>query len=272
MRKKIIALLALGLMNIGTWSFFGTYADPEAPFLSVGDKWNYTWIGEGGDFPRTVTIDRIEDFEEVQCYVFIDKYRHSELINRTEITWMTSDWVILKTEELETNHLDDLEQRITRIYTPGKKLFDFPLSVGKEWSGRSYVEVVGEWSGAVVGEGSDTGWEYVDWVRTVVAKETVTVPAGTFDTYVIEEPKYMSGERFWFCTGVQNYVKHTCYILSQVESEGSERARLTSYELAPQENEQGNGSSDLSLPIALGASIGVLGFTSLLYYRRNRDK
>ena len=39
---------------------------------------------------------------------------------------------------------------------------------------------------------------------------------------------------------------------------------LTSYELAPEENEQENGSSSMPLIIALPATIGVLGITFLV--------
>ena len=47
MRKKIIALLTLGLMITITWSFLGTHAETEVPILSVGDQWSYGWFNGG---------------------------------------------------------------------------------------------------------------------------------------------------------------------------------------------------------------------------------
>lgn len=264
MRIKIIALLTLGLMIV-TWSFFGTCAETEAPSLSVGDQWTYEWMNATGELegiPRTMTVDRIEDFEGVPCYVLISDIEIGP-INMTKTAWMNSNWVILKTEDYEI--WKDLEQRVTKVYNPGIKLYDFPLSVGKEWSGRSYVAGTSWWNSTTAGEGTDTGSEYIDWVRKVVATETITVPAGNFDTYIVEELKFGDGTRFWFSVDAKNHVKLEYFGEYYV---GEEREVLTSYELATQRKD----SLNLPIIVALSTTIGVLGFTSFIYNRRHQNK
>ena len=276
MRKKIIALISLGFLITVTWSFFGIQAETEVSILSVGDRWSYGWFngeftndtGEVGGHLMTVTVDRMEDFEGVPCYVYIYEYQHNEYENQTQTVWMTSDWVILKTEDyLIYPHA---ETRITFIYSPGMKLYDFPLTVGKEWSERSYRTIEQTWYDYATGE--EETWtgevDYIDWLRRVVSTETVRVPAGTFDSIVVEgvgeEPLWGFGQRFLFSPDAKNHVK----MVYPGESGGG--YVLTSYELAPQENEQENGSSNLPLIIALPVSIGVLGISFFLYYRRHQ--
>jgi len=75
-------------MIIVTWSFFGTHAETEGPILSVGDQWSYGWFdgeftGEVEGPTMTVTIDRMEEFEGVPCYVCIYEYPGDTHENRT---------------------------------------------------------------------------------------------------------------------------------------------------------------------------------------------
>lgn len=278
MRKKIVALISLGLMIIVTWSFFGTHAETVAPILNVGDQWSYGWFngeftnatGEVGGLGVAVTVDRMEDFDGVRCYVCIYDYRGDPHENRTQTVWMTSDWVILKTEDYYIYTVPDAETRITFIWSPGMKLYDFPLTVGKEWSERSYRTIEQSWYDHAKGE--EEKWtgevDYIDWLRRVVSTETVTVPAGIFDTYVVEgvgaEPIMGLGQRVYFSPDAKTHVKWEAPGMSG----GGEV--LTSYELAPQANEQENGSSNMPLIIVLPAAIGVLGITFLIYNRRNQ--
>jgi len=255
--RKITALsivLLLAFMLVGQISIL----EAEAPSMSVGDSWTYA--GERLSKYYNVTIDRNEDYEGVQCYVWITNYPDSTL--QEWITTKEEDWVILK-----LNHdIAYAGEIVDQTYSPGLKLFDFPLNVGKEWSGRSYIEVSSWWNSTEgIGE-SDKGSEYMDWSRKVVSKETVTVPAGTFDTYVIEEVEYMGGQIFWFSTDVKNYVKHAhC---SQDTTAVTSLEHLTSCELAQTDN----GASNLPLIIILPAAIGVLGVAFFIYSRRNHRR
>ena len=204
---------------------------------------------------HTETIDRKEDFEGASCYVLTQDSPYYSPVYDANTVWSTSDWVVLKTYTKETP-----DCRYYTTYYPGWKLYDFPLTVGKEWGETShgtlsYLDEEGEING--------TYYSHEDWVRNVVSTETITVPAGTFDTYVVEEYKMGSCIRFWFSEDVKNYVK--------MEPFGDNifptyTYVLISYELIPQKNEQEN----LLLVMALSAAIGVLGIISIIYHRRNQ--
>jgi hypothetical protein len=274
--KKISVLLWLGLMIIVTCSFLGTRAEAEVPILSVGDQWSYGWFdgeftnatGEVGGQVMNVTVDRMEDFEGIPCYVCVYEHRADEHVNQTKTVWMTSDWIILKTELYEVYPW--AETRITFVWNPGMKLYDFPLSVGKEWSDRSYRTIDQTWWEAGNEETLTGEVDYIDWGRKVVAVETITVPAGTFETYVIEglgSDPLMVGmdKRYYFSPEAK------IDIISRHPGEGGGGEVLTSYELAPKGNEQGSDFSELLLPIGLTASIGLLGFTFFLLRRRQKE-
>lgn len=272
--KKIGTLISLGLMIIVMCSFLGARAETEVPILNVGDKWTYSWFngeftnttGEVEDLLMNITVDRMEDFEGVQCYVCVYEYPSEAHENRTYTVWITSDWVVLKTEDYIIYPW--AKTRITFVWNPGIKLYDFPLAVGKEWSDRSYRTIEQTWweNG---NEETDTATDYMDWSRKVVSMETVIVPTGTFEVYVLEgfggEPPIMFELRSYFSSDMKNYVK------AEFPGEGGGGEVLTSYELAPQGSEQGSGLSDWLLPIALTASIGILGVSYFAIRRRQKE-
>ena len=276
---RIGALVSLGLMIIVVCSFLGTYAETDFPVLSVGDRWSYGWFngeftnttGEVGGHMINVTVDRVEDFEGVPCYVCIYEYSANLYENRTQTVWLTSDWTVLKTEDQYIYANPEAETRITFVWSPGMKLYDFPLTVGKEWSDRSYRKIEQTWwQGG--DEETDTGTDYIDWSRKIVSTETVIVPAGTFETYVLEgfggEPPVWFELRSYFSPDAKNYVK------AESIGEGGGGEVLTSYELVPQGSEQGgqqeSGFLNLILPIGLTASIGILGV--IFFFLRRRQK
>ena len=276
--KRIGLLIWLGLMIVFMCSFFRTRAETAVPVLSVGDQWSYGWFngeftndtGEVGGHMMTVTVDRMEDFEGVSCYVCIYEYSVDQYENRTQTVWLTSDWRVIKTEDHFVH--PEVESRYTCIWNPGMKLYDFPLTVGKEWANRSYRN--GEQKTWLKDGTEETGtWtDYIDWSRRVVEIETVTVPAGTFETFVLEgfggEPPTWFELRSYFSLDVKNYVK------AEAPGPGGGGEVLTSYELVPQESEQENqqesGFLTLILPIGLTASIGVLGVA--FFFLRHRQK
>jgi hypothetical protein len=272
--KRIEVSIWLGLMIVVLCSFLGVCAETVVPVLSVGDRWSYGWFngeftnatGEVGGHRGTISVDRIEDFKGVSCYVLIYENVADQYENFTETVWMTQDWVILKTEDYLV--YPEAETIITFVWSPGMKLYDFPLTVGKEWSDRSYRTIEQTWWEG----GSEETWtgemDYFDWSRKVVAAETVTVPAGTFDTYVVEivgnsNLMMWLGDRFYFSPDAKNYVK------AEGRGEYGGGEVLTSYELAPTESEQGD-FSEFSLPIALTISFGILGCAYFFISRRER--
>ena len=275
--KKIGLLICLVLIIIAMCSFLGTCAETDAPILSVGDQWSYGWFneeftnttGEVGDHLMTVTVDRMEDVEGIPCYVCIYEYSANLYENRTQTVWLTSDWRVLKTED----HLfyPEVETRITCVWSPGMKLYDFPFTVGKEWADRSYRNGEQEVWFEDGNEETGTWTDYIDWSRKVVSMETVIVPAGTFEVYVLEgfggEPPIWLEQRFYFSPDVKTHLK--------AEALGGGGEVLTSYELVPQgseqASEQASGLSDWLLPFALTASIGILGVTYFFVRRRQKE-
>jgi len=268
MRREIIVIVTLGLMITATFSFFETHAETVVPTLSVGDQWSYGWFngeftGEVGGHKMTVTVDRMEDIEGVPCYVCIYEHQPDAYENHTQTVWITSDWVILKHEIYDV--LPGVETIITFTWNPGMKMYDFPLTVGKEWADRSYrtiEQTIWEFGNEETGTATD----YIDWSRKVVSTETVAVPAGTFETHAVEgfgaDALVGGWQRHYFSPDAKNHVK------MEGTGEGGGGHVLTSYDLVPKDN----SSSNLYLAIPLATSIGILGFTYLLYNRRNRDK
>jgi hypothetical protein len=100
-------------------------------------------------------------------------------------------------------------------YSPSNELLRFPLEPGKQWSGRFTARTKED--RAVVHE----------YKTTVIRKEKVVVPAGTFNTFYIEQTAYFKGQdpasasysgatgagywsstkRIWFAPEIRNFVK-----------------------------------------------------------------
>ena len=248
--KIIITLFLVGLFITIIWSLFLLYTERNVPKLSIGDQWTFLEVHNYGKVYTKEIIDSIEDVEGVPCYVRTQNSSYVDPAYWAHTVWITSDWEVLKTSTQQ-----DVDLNYFTIFFPGWKLYDFPLTVGKEWGGKSHCTIKFLDS---EGEISDTGYSHNDWVRNVVSTETITVPAGTFETYVVEEVMMGKRKRFWFSVDVKNYVKmeiDDVYLVTKV---------LLSYELAPRENEYGA----LFLFIALASAIGVLSLTFFFYSRR----
>jgi len=269
----IFVLILIGLIILFTWDFFIIYAETEIPIFSVGDQWSYGWFNgrytnntEVGGHMMTITVDRMEDYEGVPCYVCIQEYQPWEYENHTNIFWITSDWVILRTEIFDVYPFG--ESRITFIYDQGMKLYDFPLSVGKEWSGRSYRTIEQTFYNFTTGEEEiwTGGTDYIDWFRRVVATDNITIPAGTFDTYVVE---MVGGESTMGLEEGYNYFSLDARNNVKFESPSPSGGGyiLTSFKLFSQEN----GSLNLPLIIILPVTMGILGIVFLIYNRRYQE-
>jgi hypothetical protein len=96
----------------------------------------------------------------------------------------------------------------TKIYSPAIVDLDFPLTIGKTWSGQHEEDIV---------HGSmNLGTVKVNYTAKVLREEEVSVPAGTFDTFVIEKisilgvgPKRFATtkETIWYSPEASRYVK-----------------------------------------------------------------
>lgn len=263
-------------MIIATCGFSGIYAETDTPALTVGDTWTYGFLNTVTNevVERwTLTIDRIEDYEGTSCYVWTTDYQESTL--QEWITTEEGDWTILRlNHDIYVN-----DEIILQTYSPGMKLFDFPLTVGKEWSGESSVTLnVTRSTGEIVYVNSFM----LSWHRKVVSVESITVPAGTFDTYLVEETTAYDGVenlqcKYWyFCGDMNNYVKCDHYdpSVDQLYSQGD----LTRYDVAVQgdgmvdgqANGQGDVFSGVLIPLGLVVLVVVIAVIVFIYYRKRR--
>lgn len=181
----------------------------NAPVLSVGDAWTYdikTALDE--TFQEKDTVLTIEKCGEKECYVF-----GTESPKETTKYWMTRDWELVR-----LTGTSEKKESFDFVYTPAIAIYSFPLTTGKRW----------EWKSTFSGYLTDSRGERfnyngtIDGVsRKVVSTESITVPAGTFDTLVIEH--YSGGilsRRVWFSPVAKEAVKFEFYNEGQLVLSG----------------------------------------------------
>ena len=130
--------------------------------------------------------------------------------------WHSKDYMDYVKMSSEIIELPGLPSTVTWAY-PGD--YGWPYEVGKTWSYTTHV---------VAG----TLDEIYDKVSEVVAVETVTVPAGTFECYhvVVYEPANpdIYTNEYWFNADVKNSVK----VVDRDLWKGEETRELSSYSVS----------------------------------------
>lgn len=126
-------------------------ADKGAPIFKIGDQWKYAVYDDWKNQKTREEEFVVHGIENSNVIFNSGRYR---------------------TDASGTNTLTDLSGA---IYAPREEFLDFPLTIGKEWSG-SYEKVNA--SGLKV---------HHEFRAKVVRKEKVTVPAGTFDAVYVEQ-------------------------------------------------------------------------------------
>jgi hypothetical protein len=179
--------------------------------VKVGDRWSYDVKDDAtGDLRQamTVTVTEVSDKEITARVAVRGKERANTVI-------FALDW----------GRIDDGRWR-NRPAGIGIKT---PLELGKEW--RSDVNGQSLQSGMVL---RSTG------VAKVVAQESVTTPAGTFDTFRVEATiRQISGkdqtrsstvqETSWYAPAVRRWVKRKTEIRSEGRLRESRTEELTDY-------------------------------------------
>ena len=182
-------LLACGLMFFGMTLLASAQEKPRAerPTLTIGDNWTYAYedkldASRKGSYTTTVTA--IEN----------------DIISFTRGN---------KAVTLTTLDLNETKGANGRTESPHTFSYDWPLEVGKEWPRQI------TWTNASGDHGRSTG------KRKVLSYEKVTVPAGTFDAFLIEYNGYYNNDtsgarvvggpetiRNWYAPAVKNFVKY----------------------------------------------------------------
>ncbi len=242
-------------------------SDAELPEWSVGDKWKYetSIVGIMGNITTEViemsTINVNGTNYEVYIVETILELTIEEMIITHTINnyILRSDLSTVKTELTETFE-DGSSLTAVTTYTPPRKDYDFPLAVGKEWTSNfaesTYVE--------------DTG--YYNFTKlinyTVVGQESVTVGAGTFDSYKIEIDDGLGNVIYsWYSPEVNNVVNTT----GRPEEMGLPM-KLTRYQYNDEDDGETNPSLVPYLLLLLLIPIIVILFVGLFILRKGRKK
>jgi hypothetical protein len=179
--KKMLILTCLFLFLIPlVWA----QEKVEAPVWNVGDKWTYkstsggTWTTEVVDAKEDLYIVRTEGVQDLNGY---DK------------------------KTMNVTYLIEQSGRKVKATSSFKKLFDFPLLVGKKWTDRTYGKPAG----------GTLEVTYINDFR-IEGIEQVTTPAGTFKAYIIHFKQtnmaVTSGTRegwirYWYSPDVKTWIK-----------------------------------------------------------------
>jgi hypothetical protein len=83
----------------------------------------------------------------------------------------------------------------TSIFDPPYLLYPYDLEVGKQWVSNPKVKVT------ISGILSTNSVASQEEKTEVISRETITVPAGTFDCYVIKSESTLKGKNSGFFTG-----------------------------------------------------------------------
>jgi hypothetical protein len=191
----------------------------EAPVWNVGDKWVFT--GEGSI--EVVNADRNSyavKFSDGICIVERQGY----------------NTIIFEKSTISRIHFTDGGKR--RKYVMGlSKIFDFPLSTGKQWKSAYSSSLVHSWSG------HKTNYDYSE-IFKVLGWDDVGVRAGKFKALRLEYKRVLTGSsgpggdigkeiknQYWYSPAIKYFVK--CHYDKSLVEENKEvfNWELTSFQL-----------------------------------------
>jgi hypothetical protein len=248
-------------------------SDTELPEWEVGYTWNYQSTGSLTNISMNLTYEVIDttiinvDGTDNEVYVVnstsIMNIFGSNLKEYRDKYISKNDLAIIK---VEISFIGAMNESIIResVFNPPVMEYDFPLYFGKTWT-NSYNESI-----KVVGE-SDFNISRMN-NYTIVAEETITVPAGSFECYKIEIDNSLGIINYmWYSDKVRNIVKHTG------ETEDIPiPVELASYSLETKEvdDEDSNPltSSSFLLPIIIIAIIIVVLIVAFLVIKKRKKK
>jgi hypothetical protein len=179
----------------------------EAPIWNIGDKWTYKDV-TGSTF--TSQVVRIEED------LFIVKTEGAQYLSGYDKKTLNSKFQI---EE---------SGRKIKNTTNYRKIFDFPIFVGKKWTYTSTGRAAGI-----------AGYEEVTYINDFIIEgiEDITTPAGTFKAYRIHYKQTNMGlgisgwMRRWYSPEAKTWVKREFEKVSFWSLVPSRDAELISYEL-----------------------------------------
>jgi len=194
----------------------------EVPTWVEGDNWSYR--SNESYRVQNYTAEMVSEREHIDidetifdCYMI--NYTIDDFV---ETHFYTIDGLSLVAE---------MSDEGTFAYNPTLKRFEFPLDVGTTWDSATIIwrepEDGGTWE-------KQQEWELEFKVEEIT---TVEVPAGTFDTYVINITQYEGMgefvEYYYYSPEVKNMVKREEYLYGNLQL----TEELTDYELMEREDD-----------------------------------
>jgi hypothetical protein len=172
----ILIILSWGILGFGPQHVHAVAATTSvsvpAPLLAVGNVWHFHYSGATGD---SVEQDlRTEACGSVQCIV-----GREVTATYNDTYWITPDYSVPK----EYCKGCDGPNVVTKtVYTPPFQVMSFPLQIGKSW----WLNTTQSgWT--LDSNGNHTFSLSSSALRRVINETTVTVPAGTFDTFLVAQ-------------------------------------------------------------------------------------
>ena len=191
----VSALLTVSLVGIlpGAVHLISASESSAYPVLNVGDSWRFSYAaGENS----VETIARSESCGSLQCVVDAEVSAQW-----SDVVWRLPDWTIVK-----ENYTDPTGSYFD-TYSPPVRSYDWPLATGKQWTINSTITEVSK-------DSSGTHYSTFMLLRTrqVASETSLTVPAGTFNTFVVEEYKQGSlHTRRWLSYQAKDIVRWEQY-------------------------------------------------------------
>jgi hypothetical protein len=272
------------------------------PKISVGDRFEYKIEVDIPDLGGSISFESqgtmnytVEDIKDIvvegKIYeTFIIKVESSQISKTNDIEttmisegydWIrTSDLAIVKSQVKSTSYIPDGDEtrvsvsNISMIYQPPLDKYNFPIKIGRSWTSPGNIKYS-------YGSGSETLDEtYLGpFEFEALHIEQVTVPAGSFETFVLWSQELYSREKTIAC----NLDYYSPKLGFQVKSESYDSQRnlyytmeLVSYEKVAVDGESEGGGlfgeNDSNLPYILILLIIIILVSVLIGYKRRASK
>ena len=225
--RIVVVIIAVILIAGAGYVFVSRMAEsPPTITFSVGDTW--TWAGTTQSSSNGSEVTMFSKTEQVT----------GEQVKRGYASWVvkSSDTISAENYSLDYIHIQEGEMYkiISESFSGGSKtgeiayagpalMIEFPLEVGKTWTDTKSVSGYDKSSGI---ELTSARWTQRN---EVLRRESVTVPAGTFECWVIESYEILDGTHVitvenqllgvrattvstqtgWYSERVKNFVKIT---------------------------------------------------------------
>jgi len=184
--RKLSSILVVSMLVLGSFIILspGAKAQGSAPTWSIGDYWEYSGsVDISGTMYSVIVRLQVEDkftlaidtseYESFNCTV-------SLAVSSGGTSFTLTSYIYLRTSDLAMVKTYQSSMGFTSVdtYNPPQETFQFPLSDGQTWSSTSTHNMT---------SGGHTYTTTVTNDLSVSGPTSVTVPAGTFNTFMVTE-------------------------------------------------------------------------------------